>query len=563
MKELKLILGFLICLITNSVSSPKKSDLNSVSIKSLSFHAEGKGGAVAAEDPEAVRAGIFILQNGGNAADAAVSIMLTASVVDYGMFAIGAEVPFIIYDQRSGKAKTLSGLGSAPLDKKSIPFYYKDGIPGGGGIHSVPVPGAVHLFFTALIEYGTMTFAEVSRPVLRILDAGGQDWYDELAKTLRKLIDRESSTVGSREEKLKAARDRFYKGDIAKQLVDYYKEKGGFLRLRDLNEHRTLIEDPVSINYRGYAVLKCGPWTQGPYLCQTLQILEGFKIQKMGHLSADYIHVLTESMKLGLADRDYYYGDPRFVDVPLVGLLSKRYAEIRRPLVDMNIASMEVRPGDPIEMKALVDEPAKYRPGPGGTTTCVVADRWGNFVAATPSGNGPYNICEPLGIAHGNRLRSLNTAPGHPNRIEPGKRPRITLTPTLVLKEGLPVMGISVAGGDLQDQTTLNCLLNVIEFGMKPKEAVTANRFSTRHHENSFNPERFRRIDALGRLTLNKGIGKDVITDLVKRGHKVSISGGPIASPVMIYFDRKKKEFLAAGDPRANRHAAVLELNSD
>ena len=530
---------------------------------SYTYHAEGKGGAVAAEDPAAVEAGIEVLKNGGNAADAAVSVMLTASVVDYGMFAIGAEVPFIIFDKRSGKVKTLSGLGSAPLDKESMLFYYKDGIPGGGGIRAVPVPGAVHLFFTALIEYGTMTFAEVSRPVLRILDAGGQNWYDELATTLRRLIERESLTAGSREEKLKAARDRFYKGDIGKQLVDYYKEKGGFLRLRDLNEHRTLIEDPVSIDYRGYTVLKCGPWTQGPYLCQTLQILEGFKLQEMGHLSADYIHALTESLKLGLADRDYYYGDPRFVDVPLVGLLSKRYAEIRRPLVDMNIASMEVRPGDPIEMKALVDEPAKYRPGPGGTTTCVVADQWGNFVAATPSGNGPYNICEPLGIAHGNRLRSLNTAPGHPNRIEPGKRPRITLTPTLVLKDGLPVMGISVAGGDLQDQTTLNCLLNVIEFGMKPKEAVTANRFSTRHHENSFNPERFRRIDGLGRLTLNKGIGKDVITDLVNRGHKVSISGGPIANPVMIYFDREKKRFLAAGDPKANRHAAVLESRSD
>jgi gamma-glutamyltranspeptidase/glutathione hydrolase len=563
MKELKLVLGFLFCFITNSVSAPETPDFNPAPVKPLSFHAEGKGGAVVAEDPEAVRAGITILQNGGNAADAAVSVMLTASVVDYGMFAIGAEVPFIIYDKRTGKVKTLSGLGSAPLDEKSISFYFDKGIPGNGGIKAVPVPGAVGLFFTALIEYGTMTFAEVSQPVLRILDAGGQEWYDELAKTLRRLIERESSTAGSREEKLKAARDRFYKGDIANQLVDYYKEQGGFLRLRDLKEHRTLIEDPVSIEYRGYTVLKCGPWTQGPYLCQTLQILEGFKLQEMGHLSADYIHALTESLKLGLADRDHYYGDPRFENVPLAGLLSKRYANIRRPLVDMDIASMEVRPGDPIGMKALADEPGKYRPGPGGTTTCVVADRWGNFVAATPSGNPPYNICEALGIAHGNRLRSLNTAPGHPNRIEPGKRPRITLTPTLVLKEGVPVMGISVAGGDLQDQTTLNCLLNVIEFGMKPNEAVTAHRFSTRHHENSFNPDPLRKIDDLGRLTLNEGVDKGVIEELVKRGHKISISGGPIACPVMIYFDREKMEFLAAGDPKANRHAAVLEPNSD
>lgn len=525
----------------------------------LTWHAAGKEGAIAAEDPKAVAAGLEMLQKGGNATDAAVACMLVASIMDYGMFCIGAEVPFMIYDANKKEVKTLSGLGGAPLNPESIKWYYDNAIPGGGGMKAIPVPGALSLFFTALQKYGTMDFTTVVQPTLAILDAGGQDWYDELATTLRKLSATEQKTEGARVQKLQAARDRFYKGDIAAELVAYYRKGGSLLRKRDLAAHETLLEDPVSVSYRGYQVYKCGPWTQGPYLCQTLKILEGFDLKPMGHLSADYIHCLTEALKLGLADRDFYYGDPRFAKVPMAALLSEEYAKLRRPLIDMKKASMEVRPGDPVAMKALHSEPGKYRPGPGGTTTCVVADRWGNFVSATPSGNSPYHVCGPLGIAHGNRLRSLNTTPGHPNRIEPGKRPRITLTPTLVLKDGAPVMAISVAGGDLQDQTTLNCFLNVVEFGMKPQEAVSSARFSTRHHENSFDPRKDREIDSLGRLTLQSSIPDPIRAQLAERGHKLGSAGGAIANPVMILYDREKKTFYAAGDPKAHRHAAVLQ----
>jgi putative membrane-bound dehydrogenase-like protein len=546
--------GFLMDLRSDRISPTKEKTSAKVS-----WHAEGSGGAVAAEAPAAVEAGISILKGGGNAADAAVAVLMAASVADYGMFAMGAEVPFMIYDAKKKEVKTLSGLGGAPLDKEALKWYYENEIPEQGGIRAVPVPGAVSLFVTALQKYGTVNFVTAVEPTLQLLDAGGQEWYDALAVTLRKLVQAEAQTEGTREEKLQAARDRFYKGDIAEQLVVYYKKEGGFLRMRDLDAHQTLIEDPVSVDYRGYTVLKCGPWTQGPYLCQTLQILEGFDLKTMGHLSSDYIHVLAESLKLGLADRDFYYGDPRFVKLPMEGLLSDRYGKLRQSLVDMKKASLEVRPGDPIKMKALVDEPGKYRPGPGGTTTCVVADRWGNFVAATPSGNRPYNVCAPLGVAHGNRLRSLNTTPGHPNRIEPGKRPRITLTPTLVLKDGTPILGISVAGGDLQDQTTLNCLLNFIEFDMMPKVAVSTSRFFTRHHENSFVPGKVRDIDGLGKLTLNDKIPEEVRDNLARRGHEISTASGAIAAPVMVYFDKKTGRFQAAGDPRAKRHAAVLE----
>ncbi len=548
MKYLRL--GWVVFLLASS-PLPAAEDLN--------WHAAGKGGAVAAEDPKAVAAGIEMLEKGGNAVDAAVATMIVASIMDYGMFCIGAEVPFMIYDAQKRQVKTMSGLGRAPLSRDDIKWYYENAIPAGGGIKAVPVPGAVGLFFDSLAVYGTMDFATVAAPALRILDERGQDWHDELAGTFRRLIDAERAQAGTRVEKLQSARARFYSGDIAEELVAYYRNAGGFLTREDLAAHKTLIEDPVMVEYRGFEVYKCGTWTQGPYLCQTLQILEGFDLRKMEHLSADYIHVLAEALKLGLADRDYFYGDPEFVDVPMEPLLSQGYGDLRRTLIDPESASMEVRPGDPLRMKALNDNPGRYRPGPGGTTTCVVADKWGNFVSATPSGNAPYNICESLGIAHGNRLRSLNTTPGHPNRIEAGKRPRITLTPTLVLKDGAPVIAISVAGGDLQDQTTLNCLLNFIEFGMLPREAVSSARFSTRHHENSFNPAREREIAGLGRLTLQNTIPETVKANLVERGHQVATTGGAIASPVMLYHDRETGMLHVAGDPRAGRHAAVLE----
>lgn len=270
-----------------------------------------------------------------------------------------------------------------------------------------------------------------------------------LAATLRRLVDEEHRTRGNRETCLQAVSDRFYgrhaeRNDIAEELEDFYIEHGGFLRREDLAAHRTPIEKPVSVAYRGYTVFKCGPWTQGPFLCQALRLLEGFNLKEMGHLSADYIHVVVEAIKLCMADRDAHYGDPDFVDVPMTELLSETYTEFRRPLIDMNKASQEARPGSPRTMTPLNGQ-GLYRPGIGGTTTCVVADRWGNVVSATPienvyreGGSGS------TGISFGNRLRSLNTTPGHPNCIASDKRPRTTLTPTLVLKESKPVFAVSV-----------------------------------------------------------------------------------------------------------------------
>ena len=213
-------------------------------------------------------------------------------------------------------------------------------------------------------------------------------------------------------------------------------------------------------------------------------------------------------------------------------------------------------------MQALKDGPSVFRPGISGTTTCVVADRWGNVVSATPSAN-VYHAggSGRTGVSYGNRLRSLNTTPGHPNCIAPGKRPRITLTPTLVLKDGKPIVAISVAGGDLQDQATLSLLLDFIEFGMSPETAVIAPRFATAHHQDSFNPNPVREqtFGEAGSLTISDQVDPRVRDELAQRGHQVVAKAGPIATPVMLYADPVSGMYYAAGDPAAGRHAAGLD----
>ena len=539
--------------------------MQETSAQQIGWKAASKSGVVAAGAADAVAAGIEILEQDGNAADAAAATILALNVTDHGACSIGGEVPVLIYDSHKQEVKSLSGQGRAPLSPQAIDWYMQNGIPN-HDIKMAPVPSVVDLCITMLQRYGTKSFGEIVAPTLALLDRGKEAWHPLLAVTLRRMVEEESCTVGSRETRLQAACDRFYgrnaqRNDIAEELEAFYIEQGGFLRREDLAAHKTLIEEPVAVDYRGYTVYKCGPWTQGPFLCQALRLLEGFDLKGMGHLSADYIHVVTEAIKLAMADRDEYYGDPAFADVPLAELLSDTYTALRQPLIDMQQASLEARPGDPYGMQPLKGS-GMFRPGTGGTTTCVIADRWGNVVAATPSANvyhqGGYSRA---GVTYGNRLRSLNTTPGHPNCIQPGKRPRITLTPTLVLKQGRPVLAISVAGGDLQDQATLNLLLDFIEFDMEPETAVTAPRFATDHHQDSFdpNPAREQTFLRAGSLTVSDQVAPDVREELARRGHQVLTKDRPIATPVMLYADPSSGMYYAAGDPAAGRHAAGLE----
>jgi gamma-glutamyltranspeptidase/glutathione hydrolase len=527
----------------------------------MGWYAAGSRGAVAAGGADAVSAGVAVLRSGGNAIDAAVATILALSVTDYGLFAIGGEASFILYNAARREVKVLCGLGSAPGAPEAVKWYLANGIPAYGGIKAAPVPGAPDLCFTALRLYGTISLEAAAAPALCLLERGAEPWHASLARTIGRLVEAERQASGGRERRLLAARDRFYTGDIAGELEEFYASGGSFLRKADLAAHVARLEDPVSVRYRGYTVHKCGPWTQGPSLCQALRLLEGFDLKRMGHLSADYVHVVVEAMKLALADRDEYYADPLFARVPLGGLLSDRYTDLRRGLIDPRRASTAIRPGDPNTPAALICNPRQGGPWTGGTTTCVVADRWGNVVAATPSANPPYAVCEALGVAHGNRLRCLNVNPSHPNCIQPGKRPRITLTPTLVVGDDGAVLAMSVAGGDMQDQTSLNCLLNHVEFGMMPRDAVTAPRFGTAHHQNSFRPDadREQTVLARGSLMLDGKLGEALAQELSERGHAVSRAQGPIACPVMLHLDAATGLAHVAGDPRAGRHAQALD----
>lgn len=519
----------------------------------IGWKAEGSGGAVAAGGAEAVAAGIEILQAGGNAADAAAATILALSVTDASAFCFGGEVPMLVYDASRKTVDVVAGMGVAPRLATREYFAARGGIPG-SGLEPAAVPAAPDAVIVLLERYGTMRLREAAAPMLRLLDQGQESWHAQLAATVREMCEAESQ-AGDRLQGLRLAADCFYRGPIARRLAAWCEANGGLIRYSDLATHVTRIEQPVHASYRGYEIYKCGFWTQGPYLLQTLRLLEGYDLRSLGHNQPAAIHLIIEAMKLSLADRDVYYADPLFANVPGEVLLSEAYAALRRPLIDANRASLEQRPGDPWDMQPLLKQQEAKR-GLGGaaqdTTTCVVADRLGNMVVATPSGWSGVQAGD-TGVWLGTRLQSFNTWQGHPNCIEPGKRPRITLTPTLVLKDGRPVLGVSVAGGDGQDQAALQAVLNHIDFCLDPAESLSGVRFGTHHHVGSFRqtpPE-------LGSLLLHAEAPAETFEALHALGHRVQASAGALWAPCAIAIDPSTGRFKAAGDPRAGRHAAA------
>ena len=514
----------------------------------------GRQGAVSAGGAEAVAAGLEILKRGGNAADSAAATILALSVTDSGGFCFGGEVPILVYDARRKVVEVLAGQGVAPRLATREYFALRGGIPG-TGLTPAAVPAAFDAVVTLLDRYGTLRLADVAEPTLRLLDRAKVEWHPLLARSLRRLIAAEAEGGGDRSRGLRLASDYFYRGPLARELALWSEQHGGLIRYEDLATHVTRIEEPLAVDYRGHTVFKCGAWTQGPYLLQTLRLLEGFDLAALGHNQPETIHVTLEAMKLALADRDVYYADPLFVDVPIESLLSKSYASQRRALIDREHASLEQRPGDPRRGQALLPDIEK-RKGLAGpvhdTTTCATADRWGNVVVATPSGWSGVQAGE-TGIWLGTRLQSFNTWEGHPNCIEPGKRPRITLTPTLVLKEAKPVLAVSVAGGDGQDQAGLQAVLNHIEFGLSASESMQAVRFGTNHHLGSFRQT----PPVLGSLLIHANAPPETITALERLGHKVQATAGALWAPSVIRID-PAGQFDAAGDARSGRHAAAF-----
>jgi gamma-glutamyltranspeptidase/glutathione hydrolase len=475
------------------------------------------------------------------------------------------------------------------------------------GVLAATVPGVLDAVVTALDQFGTKLLAQVMQPAIELADGFPIDelrvhyieltrkiierWptsariflpngqapkpgdvfrQPDLARMLREIVAAEQQAAiahpgaGGRHAGLLAARDCFYKGPIAKRISDFSEADGGLLRAGDMSAFHAKVEQPAKTNYRGYEVYKTGFFAQGPVMLEMLNLLEGYDLRAMGHNSPDYIHTLTETMKLAFADRDRYYGDPDFVRVPGAELLSKDYAAARRALIDPDHASMEQRPGDPFSGRPVL--PDNSQPGLTGSssvpeaarahdTTCVnVIDKDGNLFTATPSGAWlPGVVAGDTGMMLSSRLQSFLLTEGHPNVLEPGKRPRVTLSPTMVLKDGKPFVILSTPGGDNQDQALIQVLLNVIDFGMNVQEAVEAARFDTLHFVSSFDDHRFNP----GVLELEDRIPAKTIEALRSRGHKIDVQTGwaNASAPTIIMFKPETGVIEAGADVRRGRYA--------
>jgi gamma-glutamyltranspeptidase/glutathione hydrolase len=551
---------------------------------------------VGAANNQEVEAGYRILQQGGNAVDAGVAATFAAAVTEQSRFGLGGEMPLII--KMAGKAPiVISGVGVAP-EKATVEFYkaraaepFEDAatkplVPPQGILAAI-TPGVVDGLLLALQEYGTLSFAQVIQPAIdnaegfpigdefagmltsfrRMIDMWADSkafFYPDgkipqrgdivrmptLANTLREMVEAEKKAKGDRQKKIQAVRDIFYRGSIAKRFAAYSEANGGLISFNDLANFKAETDQPRTGTYRGYEVHKPGFWTQGPVMIQALNILEGYDLKKMGHNSPEYLHTVIEAVKLAFADRDAHYGDPKFSKIPEETLLSKSYAEARRKQIDPARASLESRPGV-LNGGGSVTPTQPVADAPIHDTTCVnVVDSKGNAFSATPSGAWlPSVIAGDTGIPFSTRLQSFVGDAGHANRLAPGKRPRVTLSPTMVTKDGEFFFEMSTPGGDNQDQAMLQVLLNIVEFGMTPQEAVEAPRFQTEHFYTSFAFHEF----APGKLNLESRIPKAVAEKLESLGHQVMVSGDWSNSSAPTVILKKDGVLHGGADPRRAR----------
>jgi gamma-glutamyltranspeptidase / glutathione hydrolase len=545
-----------------------------------------------------VEAGMRMLRAGGNAVDAGVAATLAAAVTEEDHFSMGGEMPALI--KMAGQpVQVISGIGTAPA-KATIAFFKsrplepwetpdrKPPIPS-QGILATTSPGMFDGVMLALEKFGTMSFAQVAQPAIEYADGfptteifadtlhrdesmlrrwpssvayffpdgnlpvRGQVFRQpDLARTLRAMATAEEKTRGDRVKKIDAVRDYFYRGPVAKKMGAFSEANGGLITYADIAAFHAEIDTPRTTTFQGYEIVKPGFWTQGPVLLEMFNLLEGYDLKEMKHNSPQYLHTLVEAAKLAFADRDKYYGDPHFSKIPEQELLSKTYAAERRKLIDPERASLEFRPGK-VGDRDIPMPPANVKSVEVHDTTCVdVIDRMGNVFSATPSGAWlPSVIAGDSGVAFGTRLQSLLTIPGHPNVIEAHKRPRVTLSPTLILKDGKPVYAISTPGADNQDQALLQVILNLIVFGMTPQEAVEAPRFQTDAFYSSFAMHEFRP----GKLNLESRIPKATAEKLAAMGHIVTVRGpwSNASAPIVIKVNEQEGVLEGGADPRRGR----------
>ncbi len=532
---------------------------------------QGRRGVVASGHYLASAAGLRMYARGGNAVDAAVAAGLALAVVKPQDNGIAGEVPILIYSPRAGRVVSISGQGTAPA-RASIAWFREAGISliPGNGMLAATVPAAFDAWLAALGQFGTLSLGAVMEPALELASDGfavdpalrraivrqqytfRNDWpttaaiylpggavpdvgdrlrQPDWAAAMSKTVEAEALAVragADRVAALEAARSVFYQGSIAQAIAHFAantsvvdhsgKAHAGLLSYEDLASYRGRIDEPVHADYRGYDVYKCGAWTQGPVFLQQLRLLEGFDLPALGHNTPAYVHTVVEAAKLAFADRDRYYADPLFVEVPLQWLLSPEYARHRRALIDPERASFDSRSGGLDATGNLPPDAVVHR---SDTTHVDAIDGDGLMISATPSGAwiSSSPVVEGLGFPLGTRAQMFWLDPDHPNCLAPGKRPRTTLTPTLVMRDGAPHMVFGTPGGDQQDQWTLQFFLNVVEFGMDLQEAVDAATFHTDHLASSFYP----RETVPGSLSLEGRIPQAARSALQALGHDVQI----------------------------------------
>ena len=548
----------------------------------------------------ATEAGHGVLQAGGNAVDAAVAAGIALGVVHPDQVQCSGVAPMIIYLAERDEAVTISGLGWWPRATRLDTLLNEHGGTVPLGLLRTVVPSAPDAWILALERYGTMSFGDVAGAAIRYAregftvhpvmahyiaknEATYRRWASneaiflsrgrppregelfvqaDLARSLQFMVDEErAASRGGRAAGLRAARDAFYRGDLAAAMARYHEEHGGWLTVQDLAEYRSEIERPLSITFGDVDVLTCGPWCQGPVLLQMLSLLAGDDLAQLGHNTPAYVHLLAEVMKLCFADRERYYGDPRFVSVPMDTLLAPVYAAERRRMARPDVAWPEMPPAGhvpgfsrtdgPVQRPVSVPPFAEASPAlPADTSYVAVVDRHGNAVSATPSdASWESPVIPGLGFCPSSRGCQSWAVPGHASCVAPGKRPRLTPNPAMAMRRGRWLMPFGAPGGDLQPQGMLQVLLNHLVFGMNMQEAVEAPRFVTHSFPGSFEPHPY----YPGRLDVERGIGQATGETLQRLGHRVewlpdlSIATAGVCA---VSADREHGVLYGGADPR-------------
>jgi gamma-glutamyltranspeptidase/glutathione hydrolase len=563
----------------------------------------GRHAAVASMKAEATEAARRILDSGGNAFDAAVGGQAALAVTDFSLNGLGSDAVLLVYSASEKKVYSINAEPRAPK-LATIAWYEKNNggkIPESDGLLSGGLPGVVDAWYTLLDRWGTMTFEQVLQPAIDLADNGfplselGASYIAEskkilkypttvkiyrpngrsprageilrnsdLARTLKKLVEAERANASKgRHEALKAARDRFYKGDIARDLAAFSEANGGLFRYEDFAEYTVKVETPVSIDYRGYQVYKNPSASQGPTELIALNLLEGFDLKAMGHNSPDFLHTSAEAVKLAMGDREKYLGDMDFIKIPYDGLLSKDYARERRKLIDPAKASLDLRPGTPEKFSA--DATPLNRPfhttiagkadHVGDTSYIAVVDKDRNMVSFEPSLHSIFGtgvVMGDTGIIFNCRGDYYSLVRGEANALEPGKRPRSTLQSTLIMKDGQPYAILGSPGGDDQVMRTMQTLINMIDFGMNIQQAIEAPRWSSR----SFPASPFPHTMYPGDLSVESRIPESTQKALIDRGHKLRVAPPwSLGSNGGIVIDAATGVLSAGADPRVDAYA--------